>query len=34
MRAPLHPQDMFMSCFKMPAMQALSTIVLCQHLLY
>jgi hypothetical protein len=34
MRAPLYPQEMFMSRFKMPAMNALFTIVLRQHLLY
>lgn len=34
MRAPLYPQEIFMSHFKMPTMQALFTIVLRQHLLY
>jgi hypothetical protein len=34
MRAPLYPQEMFMSRFKMPSMQALFTTVLRQHLLY
>jgi len=34
MRAPLYPPEMFMSPFKLLAIQALMAILLRQHLLY